>query len=90
MEKALDLSIFIEAKDHLKLGRRIRRDQIERGYDLDDVLYRYEHHVMPVYESLIQPLKHNADIVIPNNSDFRGALTLLVGYLQAHLKGIDN
>lgn len=90
IEKELDLSIFIEAKDHLKLGRRIRRDQIERGYDLDDVLYRYEHHVMPVYERLIQPLKHNADIVIPNNSNFKRAVALLVGYLRAHLRGIDN
>lgn len=90
IEKELDLSIFIEAKDHLKLGRRIRRDQIERGYDLDDVLYRYEHHVMPVYETLIQPLKHHADIVIPNNSHFKRAVALLVGYLKAHLRGIDN
>ncbi|MFM9075137.1 MAG: uridine kinase, partial [Bacteroidota bacterium] len=63
----LDLRIFIEAKDHLKLGRRIRRDQVERGYDLDDVLYRYQHHVMPVYETLIEPLKHQSDFVIPNN-----------------------
>src|SRR6185369_16307991 len=42
--KELDLKIFIEAKDHVKLGRRIKRDQVERGYDIDDVLYRYQHH----------------------------------------------
>jgi uridine kinase len=52
----LDLRIFIEAKDHVKLGRRIKRDQVERGYDIDDVLYRYQYHVMPVYERLIEPL----------------------------------
>lgn len=78
----LDLKIFVEAKDHVKLGRRIKRDQVERGYDVDDVLYRYQHHVMPVYESMIEPLKYNCDIVIPNNHHFENALNVLVGYLK--------
>lgn len=81
----LDLKVFIEAKDHVKLGRRIKRDQVERGYDLDDVLYRYQYHVMPVYERLIEPLKHQADLVIPNNSDFSHALEVLTGFLRHRL-----
>src|SRR5260221_5805574 len=40
--KELDLKIFIEAKDHVKLGRRIKRDQVERGYDIDDVFFFYQ------------------------------------------------
>ena len=78
----LDLRVFIEAKDHVKLGRRIRRDNTERGYDLDDVLYRYQNHVMPVYESLIEPLKHKADIVIPNNEDFSRALAVMEAFMR--------
>ncbi|MBX2964237.1 MAG: uridine kinase [Cyclobacteriaceae bacterium] len=85
IEKELNLSIFIEAKDHVKLSRRIRRDSEERGYDLDDVLYRYHHHVMPVYERLIEPLKHHADLVIPNNSHFERALEVLILAIQAKL-----
>ena len=85
IEKELDLKIFIEAKDYLKLSRRIRRDNEERGYDLDDVLYRYQNHVMPIYETLIGPLKHRADIVIPNNSKFDKALDMLTLALRAKL-----
>ena len=81
----LDLKIFIEAKDYIKLTRRIRRDNDERGYDMQDVLYRYQYHVMPIYESLIEPLKHNADIVIPNNSNFDRALDLLATALKAKI-----
>lgn len=88
IEKELDFKIFIEAKDYLKLSRRIRRDNEERGYDLDDVLYRYQYHVMPVYESLIEPLKHRADIVIPNNSHFGRALDILAIALKAKLAGL--
>ena len=82
----LDLKIFIEAKDYVKLSRRIRRDNDERGYDLNDVLYRYQHHVMPVYESMIRPLMDQADFVIPNNHHFKNALAILVTALRGMLK----
>lgn len=88
IEAELDLKIFIEAKDHVKLSRRIRRDNEQRGYDLDDVLYRYQHHVMPVYERFIKPLKHSADLVIPNNSKFDRAVEVLVLSLKARLAGL--
>ncbi len=83
--KEIDLKIFIEAKDHVKLGRRIKRDQVERGYDLDDVLYRYQYHVMPIFENQIEPLKHNADLIIPNNKHFKKALDLLSTYLRTKI-----
>jgi len=88
LEAELDLSIFIEAKDHIKLTRRIRRDNDERGYDLADVLYRYQHHVMPVYERHISPLKDRADLIIPNNTHFSRALEVLSLAIRAKLSEI--
>lgn len=85
IRKELDLKIFIEAKDYLKLSRRIKRDNEERGYDTEDVLYRYQYHVMPVYEQLIEPLKHQADLVIPNNHHFEAALEILTWALKARI-----
>jgi uridine kinase len=82
----LDLKIFIEAKDYIKLSRRIRRDNDERGYDIHDVLYRYQHHVMPVYETLIKPLKQQTDLIIPNNQNFAKALDILTMALKTRLK----
>ncbi|HEY5691890.1 MAG TPA: uridine kinase [Cyclobacteriaceae bacterium] len=90
IENELDLKIFIEARDQLKLARRIKRDKEERGYDLDDVLYRYEHHTMPVYREYIAPLRHKADLVISNNSDFDPPIDFLVSYLRQILGGIVN
>lgn len=82
----MDLKIFIEAKDYIKLTRRITRDNDERGYGLNDVLYRYQNHVMPIYEALIQPLKYNADLIIPNNHNFSRALDMLTLGLKAKLQ----
>ena len=79
----LDLKVFVEAKDHIKLTRRILRDNEERGYDLDDVLYRYEKHVIPTYEKHIEPYKHEADLIIPNNRHFETAVQVLVEFLNS-------
>jgi uridine kinase len=79
----LDLKIFIDASDHIKLKRRIIRDKVERGYDLDDVLYRYEMHVMPTYEKYIKPFKNEADLIVPNNSNFDKALEVIRTYLRS-------
>lgn len=82
----LDLKIFIDAKDHIKLKRRIIRDEKERGYDLDDVLYRYEHHVMPTYEKYIKPYKENADLIIPNHTNFSDALVVLSSFIRTKVE----
>ena len=82
----LDLKVFIEAKDYIKLKRRIIRDDKERGYDLDDVLYRYEHHVMPTYDKYIKPYKMDADIIIPNHTDFSEAMDVLSSFIRSKIQ----
>jgi uridine kinase len=82
LAKLMDLKIFIDAKDYIKIKRRILRDKLERGYDLDDVLYRYEKHVMPTYEKYIEPFKHDADLIVPNNKGFDRALDIIKSYLM--------
>lgn len=81
----LNLKVFIDAKDHIKFKRRIIRDDKERGYDLDDVLYRYEHHVMPTYERYIKPYKSAADLIIPNHIDFTEALDVLSTFIRSKI-----
>jgi len=45
---------FIDAKDHIKLKRRIIRDKSGARYDLMMCLYRYEMHVDATYEKCIK------------------------------------
>lgn len=81
----LDLKIFIEAPDYLMLTRRITRDAEERGYDLSDVLYRFQHHVTPTFKKYIEPLKSDSDIIIPNHDGFEKALQVIITYLKSRL-----
>ncbi len=78
----LDLKVFIDAKDYIKLTRRIIRDDQERGYDLEDVLYRYQHHVMPTYEKYIKPYKQDADLIVPNHNGYQQAAEVLTAFIR--------
>ncbi len=80
-----DLKIFINTKENLKVIRRIHRDQVERGYPIEDVLYKYEHHVLPSFERYILPYKDEADIVINNNNDYKRGMAVLEGFLNSRL-----
>ncbi|HMZ73491.1 MAG TPA: uridine kinase [Saprospiraceae bacterium] len=82
----LDIKIFLHAKDNLKIIRRIKRDQIERNYPLDDVLYRYQHHVLPTYEKYIYPYMDDCDIVLNNNTNFDKSLSIIEGFLAYNIK----
>ena len=80
-----DLKVFINAKDNLKVIRRIMRDQVERNYPIEDVLYRYQHHVLPAYERFIMPYREESDIVVNNNHDFERGLGVIQGFIAHQL-----
>lgn len=82
LRKMLDLRIFLHAKDNLKVVRRIKRDRVERNYPLDDVLYRYEHHVLPAFEKYVEPYKEKADIIVNNNTDFNMGLQVVRAFVE--------
>jgi len=86
IRKLMDVKVFLHAKENLKVVRRIKRDQKERNYPLEDVLYRYEHHVLPSYEKYILPYRDKADIIINNNKNYKAGLKILLGYLNHHLQ----
>lgn len=86
ISELLDYKVFISASDDLKVIRRIKRDRIERNYPLDDVLYRYAHHVKPSYEEFIAPYKEEVDIVINNNKSYDKGLNILKGFMNDFLK----
>ena len=85
LRKMLDLRIFLHAKDNLKVIRRIKRDQIERNYPLDDVLYRYEHHVLPAYEKYVEPYMGKADVIVNNNTDFNMGLQVVRAFVETKI-----
>jgi uridine kinase len=85
LKELMDLKVFVHAKENLKIIRRIKRDQLERNYPLDDVLYRYEHHVLPSFESFIEPYREEADLVINNNLGYDNGAEVLIGFIKSKI-----
>ena len=83
LNSLLDLKIFIEARENLKVIRRIKRDQIERELPLERVLYQYEKHVLPAFEKFILPFRDEVDIVINNNAHFENGLKVIQGFIDS-------
>jgi uridine kinase len=82
----LDMKIFFYVQENIKVIRRIKRDQTERGYPIEDVLYKYEHHVMPSYKKYIEPYMESCDIIVNNNKSFELGLEVLTAFIQKKLK----
>lgn len=85
MRRQLDLKIYLHAKENLKVIRRIKRDRVERNYPLEDVLYRYENHVLPAFEKYIKPYQDEADLIINNNTQLHMGLRVVQGFLEHYL-----
>lgn len=82
----MDLTVFVDATDVAKLTRRIKRDRVERDLPLEDVLYRYEAHVLPAYEAYVKPHRRVAHVIVNNGAEgFDRGLDLLAGYLEARV-----
>ncbi|WP_426667706.1 uridine kinase family protein [Mucilaginibacter sp. McL0603] len=85
--RLLDLRIFIEADEHVALKRRLKRDLEERGYSHDDVMYRWENHVVPAYNEYLLPYKNVCEQVIVNNTHVADDIISLTEEISKELRG---
>jgi uridine kinase len=59
-----DLTVFVDAPADLRLIRRIRRDQSERGRSAESVIQQYLRFVRAAQARWIDPARHVCDIVV--------------------------
>lgn len=67
-----DLSVFIEAEESLRLGRRMIRDVRDRARTPQSVLQQFFENVRPMHAAFVAPQRDRADVVIV--STFEGGL----------------
>jgi uridine kinase len=86
ISELLDLKIFIETDEEIALQRRLKRDLLERGYPEDDVLYKWNNHVMPAYKMYLLPFKDECDEIITNNSHVAEDIIKITDDISARLR----
>lgn len=77
LRSLMDIKIYVDTPDDIRLIRRIRRDILERGRDLESVLTQYEETVRPMHQQFVEPLKRHADIIVPRGGENRIAIDIL-------------
>lgn len=62
LRSQMDLKVWVDCPDDLRLARRIRRDVSDRGRNLDGVLRRWLSTVRPMHQRFVAPSRSFADL----------------------------
>lgn len=82
LEERMDIKIYVDAADVIRLMRRIRRDLNERGRTIEGILEQYERTVRPMHLEFVEPSKREADVIIPRGGHNRVALQMVMSRIE--------
>lgn len=81
----MNMKIFVDTDSDVRLARRIQRDTVERGRNIENVLDQYTKFVKPSFDEFILPSKKHADVIIPRGADNDVAIDLIVQHIRTKL-----
>jgi uridine kinase len=87
LRNLMDIKIFVDTDDDIRLVRRLRRDISERGRSLERVLSQYEATVRPMHLTFVMPSRHHADVIIPRGGENTVAIQMVADAISRQLMG---
>lgn len=79
----MDMKIFVDTEDDLRLIRRMKRDISERNRSVESVISQYQRTVRPMHLIYVEPSKRGADIIVPASQGIQPvALDMCVSRLR--------
>ena len=81
----LDVRVYVDTPDDIRLMRRLRRDFTERGRTFERTLDQYERTIRPMHFEFVEPSKRHADIIIPEGGQMGVSVNLLCGLVREKL-----
>ena len=85
LRNQLDIKLFVDADDDMRLMRIITRDMVERGKTVEAVIERYIKTVKPMYHQFIEPCKRYADVIIPQGGHNKVAIDIITAKIEKAL-----
>ncbi len=86
IRELLDIKVYVDTEDDIRLARRIQRDVIQRGRSVESVLTQYIDVVKPMHHQFVEPTKRYADVIIPEGGLNHVAVDLLITKIESILK----
>lgn len=87
IRELVDVKVYVDADADLRLLRRLRRDVLQRGRTVEDVLDQYERTVQPMHLEFVEPSKRWADIIVPRGVENVVGVDLVTSRVAALLAG---
>ncbi|HHE9615770.1 TPA: uridine kinase [Enterococcus faecium] len=81
----MDIKVYVDTDDDIRIIRRIKRDMEERGRTLDSVIEQYLTVFKPMYHQFIEPTKRYADIIVPEGGENHVAIDLITTKVASFL-----
>lgn len=81
----MDVKLYVDAPDDVRLMRRIERDLHERGRSIDSILEQYRRTVRPMHLEFVEPSKRHADVIIPRGGRNQVAIDMVIARVQSLL-----
>jgi len=85
LRSLLDIKVFVDVDEDLRLSRRLERDIKERGRDVASVLEQYRSTVRPMHREFVQPSREFADLVVLDGRN-SVVVDLLAARIREYLK----
>ena len=85
LRELMDIKVYVDTEDDIRIIRRIKRDMHDRGRSLDSVIDQYLSVVKPMHQQFIEPTKKYADIIIPEGGENQVAIDLLTTKVRSIL-----
>ncbi|MDX1439117.1 MAG: uridine kinase [Rubricoccaceae bacterium] len=85
LRERMDIKLYVDADDDVRLMRRIERDLSERGRSLDSILEQYRETVRPMHLEFVEPSKRHADVIIPRGGKNQVAIDLVLARVHSLL-----
>lgn len=85
LRNKLDIKIYVDTEDDIRILRRIQRDIKERGRTVDSVIEQYLATVKPAHDQFIEPYKKYADIIIPEGGQNEVAIDMVIARIKTQL-----
>ena len=73
----MDIKLYVDTPDDIRIIRRIKRDINKRGRTFESVIEQYYNTVRPMHQQFVEPSKKYADVIIPEGSHNKVAIDII-------------
>tara|TARA_B110000196_G_scaffold33450_1_gene25237 strand:+ start:33 stop:662 length:630 start_codon:yes stop_codon:yes gene_type:complete len=73
----MDIKLYVDTPDDIRIIRRIKRDINKRGRTFESVIEQYYNTVRPMHQQFVEPSKKFANIIIPEGGHNKVAIDII-------------